>query len=71
MVDPILKWAGGKRSLIPHILRLFPADYKKRAYYEPFFGGGALFFMIRPESGAINDVNPRLMNFYRVVRYKP
>jgi len=71
MVEPILKWAGGKRSLIPDIIDLFPADYKNRTYHEPFVGGGAVFFKIRPRSGSINDINPRLINFYRVVRDKP
>jgi len=71
MIGPILKWAGGKRSMIPHIMRLFPRDYGRHPYHEPFFGGGALFFRIRPTAGAINDINPRLMNFYRVVRDRP
>ena len=71
MVDPILKWAGGKRSLIPNILGLFPVDFKNCVYHEPFFGGGAVFFKIRPRSGSINDVNSRLINFYLVVRDKP
>lgn len=71
MADPILKWAGGKRKLIPNILGLFPSDYKKRVYHEPFIGGGALFFKIKPVKGSINDVNPRLINFYKVVRDKP
>lgn len=71
MADPILKWAGGKRKLIPKILRLFPRDYQKRVYHEPFIGGGALFFKIKPAKGTINDVNPRLINFYKVVRDKP
>lgn len=71
MVDPLLKWAGGKRQLLPAILRLFPADYKTRRYHEPFLGGGAVFFKIRPSSGSINDINARLMTFYRVVRDQP
>jgi DNA adenine methylase len=71
VVDPILKWAGGKRSLVPRILSLFPADYKNRVYHEPFFGGGAVFFRIRPSSSTINDINKRLINFYRVVRNNP
>ena len=71
MVDPVLKWAGGKRSLATSIIKLFPLDYRDRRYHEPFFGGGALFFKIRPRSGSINDVNPDLMNFYRVVRDEP
>jgi len=67
----ILKWAGGKRSLTPIILASFPPDYADRRYHEPFLGGGAVFFAIKPKSGTINDVNPRLINFYRVVRDKP
>lgn len=70
-MDPILKWAGGKRRLIPEILALFPPDYRKRTYHEPFLGGGAVFFKIRPKLGTINDINPRLMNFYKVVRDNP
>lgn len=71
MVEPILKWVGGKRQLLPDILSLFPFDYQERVYHEPFVGGGAVFFKIRPRSGSINDVNMRLMNFYRVVRDQP
>jgi DNA adenine methylase len=71
MVEPILKWAGGKRSLIPEILKLFPVDFKERPYHEPFIGGGAVFFKIRPKFGSINDINSHLMIFYHVVRDKP
>ncbi|HSS39425.1 MAG TPA: DNA adenine methylase, partial [Polyangia bacterium] len=41
---PFLKWAGGKRQLLPRILALVPAHV--RTYYEPFLGGGALFFAL-------------------------
>jgi len=71
MTDPILKWAGGKRKLIPNILRLFPKNYRELVYHEPFVGGGAVFFKIKPEKGSINDINPRLINFYKIVRDKP
>ena len=70
-MQPILKWAGGKRNLITDILKLLPSNYKSLHYHEPFFGGGAVFFRIKPESGSINDVNSRLMTFYRVVRDHP
>ena len=53
------------------ILSLFPQDHQDRAYHEPFMGGGAVFFTLEPGRGTINDVNPRLMNFYRVVRDRP
>ena len=68
---PLLKWAGGKRSLVKRIVGLFPDDHRGRRYHEPFFGGGAVFFHVEPEGGTINDINPRLMNFYRVVRERP
>jgi DNA adenine methylase len=71
MVKPMLKWAGGKSSLIPHIISLLPSDYRARAYHEPFFGGGAVFFKIKPLKGSINDINSRLVNFYRIVRDDP
>lgn len=70
-MKPILKWAGGKRSLVKKIVDLFPKDYHDRHYHEPFFGGGAVFFHIEPMKGSINDINPRLINFYRVLRDKP
>jgi len=70
-MNPILKWAGGKRRLLQDIIALLPSDYKKRSYHEPFLGGGAVFYKIRPKSGTINDINPRLMNFYEVVRDNP
>ena len=71
MARPVLKWAGGKRRLIDDIIKRLPSDYHTRAYHEPFFGGGALFFHIEPIKGSINDVNKRLMNFYWVLRDKP
>lgn len=71
MARPVLKWAGGKRRLIDDIIKRLPSDYRSRAYHEPFFGGGALFFHIEPSKGSINDVNKRLMNFYRVLRDQP
>jgi DNA adenine methylase len=71
MVSPILKWVGGKRQLTKEILKMLPTDSRNRAYHEPFFGSGAVFFKVKPRKGSINDINPRLMNFYRVVRDKP
>jgi DNA adenine methylase len=68
---PLLKWAGGKRTQVKKIIGLFPRDHKERRYHEPFFGGGAVFFHIEPFGGTINDINPRLMNFYRVVQTRP
>jgi DNA adenine methylase len=69
MVDPILKWAGGKRQLLADITALFPVTYQ--AYHEPFVGGGAVFFHLDPDVGTINDLNERLTTFYEVVRDYP
>ena len=69
MVDPILKWAGGKRQLLSEITALFPVTYQ--AYHEPFVGGGAVFFHLDPDVGTINDLNERLATFYEVVRDYP
>ena len=69
MVEPILKWAGGKRQLLSEITALFPTTYD--AYHEPFVGGGAVFFHLDPAAGTINDLNERLTTFYEVVRDHP
>ncbi len=71
MARPVLKWAGGKRRLRFVIEKMIPGDYLDRSYHEPFFGGGAVFFHIEPSGGTINDVNERLISFYKVVRDTP
>lgn len=60
---PILKWAGGKQQLLKQLLPKVPEQYNK--YIEPFIGGGALFFALKPVDAAISDVNPELVNLYR------
>ncbi len=62
---PLLKWAGGKTQLLPELLAKTPKKFGK--YIEPFFGGGALFFSLRPDGGVIADSNPELVNLYRAV----
>ncbi len=61
-VSPFLKWAGGKSQLLEEILPLIPVSYGK--YIEPFIGGGALFFAIKPGKAVISDSNPELINCY-------
>lgn len=62
---PLLKWAGGKSQLISVLLPKIPQKYGK--YIEPFIGGGALFFALRPKNGVIADSNPELVNLYNIV----
>ena len=69
-VRPFLKWAGGKRQLLPHILALVPS--RIGTYVEPFLGGGALFFALagqrRFKRAVLGDVNAELINCYTAVR---
>ena len=64
-IGPILKWAGGKTQLLPILLPHIPPQID--TYIEPFFGGGALFFALRPTNAIISDSNPELINLYRQV----
>ncbi len=62
---PPLKWAGGKRWLLPQLQPLVPTD---RRLVEPFCGGLAIALGLRPERALLNDHNPHLINFYRQVQ---
>ena len=68
--SPIIKWAGGKRQLLDRIIARMPSKGYER-FYEPFIGGGAVFFMLRPEKAVINDINEDLVNLYRTVKDAP
>ena len=63
---PIIKWAGGKRQLLPELRKRVPESFSK--YAEPFLGSGALFFDLAPADAVINDINPELVNFYLTVK---
>ena len=69
MAVPVIKWAGGKRQLLPEINKRLPKSYGK--YYEPFFGGGALFFDLSPKKAVINDFNSQLINMYTQIKNVP
>ena len=73
---PFVKWVGGKRSLLPELMSRVPKKFNN--YYEPFVGGGALFFALKNE-GRINscggggqaflsDINFDLINTYQVIQ---
>lgn len=63
---PIVKWVGGKRQLLFELLKNMPKTYNR--YFEPFIGGGALFFELQPDHAYISDMNEELINLYSVVR---
>jgi DNA adenine methylase len=61
---PPLKWAGGKRWLVPHVASLWQR-FRGRRLVEPFCGGLAVALGLRPSRAWLNDINPHLVNFYR------
>ncbi len=63
-LDPPLKWAGGKRWLLPYLRPLWEL-YRERRLVEPLCGGLAIALGLRPAQAALNDSNPHLINFYR------
>lgn len=65
---PFLKWVGGKRQLLSELVRYAPDREQIDTYYEPFVGGGALFFRLRPRKAILADFNERLIRTYRGVR---
>lgn len=68
-IAPFIKWAGGKRQLLPQIKERMPEKYNK--YYEPFIGGGAVLFELLPKNAIINDINKSLINAYRQICQQP
>ena len=67
--QPFVKWAGGKRQLLGEIQARLPKKYND--YYEPFVGGGAVYFQLNPNPATINDINTSLINAYRQIRDNP
>lgn len=63
-IGPPLKWAGGKRWLVPRLVGLWNANRQLRLV-EPFCGGLAVAIGLQPERALLNDINPHAMNFYR------
>ena len=66
MIEPFLKWPGGKRWLTSRHLNIFPKTY--RNYIEPFLGGAAVFFALSPEDAYLSDANAELVNTYNRIK---
>lgn len=69
LIKPYLKWAGGKRQLLPEIKRYLPSRINSYTYIEPFVGAGALFFDLQPNHAIINDTNSQLILTYNIIKY--
>ena len=68
LVKPYLKWAGGKRQILPEIKEHLPQNFRSLHYHEPFLGAGALFLNLQPRRAVVNDNNKELILTYRVIR---
>ena len=67
-LKPPLKWAGGKRWLVPHLRPLW-RRFTRRRLVEPFCGGLAIALGLNPRRALLNDVNPHPVNFYRQLQH--
>lgn len=65
---PFLRWVGGKGKLLPQLLPLCPDVGPEARYFEPFLGGGAMFFARAPQNASLSDINSKLIDTYVRVR---
>lgn len=66
-LKPIFRWAGGKSWLIKHLKKFEIPNFN--SYHEPFFGGGSVFFSLKPKNDIyLSDLNNELINSYKVIR---
>lgn len=64
-MQTLIKWPGGKTREFPYIKDLIPPFER---YIEPFFGGGGIFFQLKPKKAIINDICEELTNFYSLLK---
>ncbi len=65
---PFLKWVGGKAQLLGKLRPLMPELATSARYFEPFIGGGALFFSVKPRRPFLSDVNRELIDCYKAIK---
>jgi DNA adenine methylase len=69
-VHPFVKWAGGKGQLLPELDKLIPSQFNR--YFEPFLGGGAMFFNLMSKgirfNACLSDTNDELITTYTAVK---
>lgn len=71
-MDPLLKWAGGKRKLLTEIKKIInPKLIEEHRFFEPFIGGGSVAFDFQCKNTVINDINKELINVYIQVKKNP
>lgn len=63
---PFVKWAGGKQALAERLIQYFPTHFD--TYYEPFIGGGSVFFTLTPNKAVIADYNSWLVDTYKAIK---
>lgn len=65
-VKPFLKWVGGKTQLLSQLRTFYPTNFNR--YFEPFLGGGAVFFDLKPKRASLNDINTTLITAYEHIQ---
>lgn len=71
-MEPVMKWAGGKRQILSTLKELLPLEtLTGHTYYEPFVGGGSVFLSLSHDNAVINDSNPELVNVYEQIKKAP
>lgn len=71
-MEPVLKWAGGKRQILNELHTVIPEGFLvDHTLYEPFVGGGSVFLSFAHNQVVINDSNKELINTYRQIKYHP
>lgn len=68
--EPLLRWPGGKRWAAKEIAKII-SEHLRRTYYEPFLGGGAVFFNLQPVRAVLGDIEGELIDTYQAIKMAP